>query len=125
MCSIKDVQEEMENFNAALKVHAYAEFDRVSAIAEDQNSDLNDLISNEMVILMEDRDVLTSRLEASKETVDSKIGDKETEIQRTLLEDWRQTETRILEEQHMRNRNIVEEIVNTSQNFKEDIRKVL
>lgn len=76
-----------------------------------------------MIILMEDRDVLTSHLEASKENVDSKIGDKETEIVRTLQDDWRQTETRILEEQHMRNRNIIEEIIKTCENFREDIRK--
>jgi len=37
-----------------------------------------------MIILMEDRDVLTSHLEASKENVDGKIGDKETEIFRTI-----------------------------------------
>ncbi len=51
-----------------------------------------------MIILMEDRDVLTSHLEASKENIDSKIGDKETEIVRSLQDDWRNTETRILEE---------------------------
>ncbi len=37
-----------------------------------------------MIILMEDRDVLTSHLEASKENVDTKISDKENEIVRTL-----------------------------------------
>lgn len=115
----------MENFNAALKVHAYAEFERVSSLTDEQNSELQEQMSNEMIILMEDRDVLTSHLEASKENVDSKIGDKETEIVRTLQDDWKQTETRILEEQHMRNRNIVEEIVKTCDNFREDIRKAL
>lgn len=78
-----------------------------------------------MIILMEDRDVLSSHLEASKENVDSKIGDKETEIVRTLQDDWRQTETRILEEQHMRNRNIIEEVITTAESFREDISKII
>lgn len=80
-------------------------------------------MSDGMILLMEDRDILTSHLEASKENVDSKISDKETEIVRTLQEDWRQTETRILEEQHTRNRNIIEEIIKTCENFREEIRK--
>lgn len=88
----------MENFNAALKVHAYQEFERVSSLTEDQNSELQEQMSDGMIILMEDRDVLTSHLEASKENVDGKIGDKETEIFRTIQEDWKMTETRILEE---------------------------
>jgi len=50
-----------------------------------------------MILLMEDRDVLTSHLDASKENIDTKIGDKESEINRTLQDDWKQTETRILD----------------------------
>ena len=72
----------MENFNAALKVHAYAEFERISALTEEQNAEEN--MSDDLVVLMEDRDILTSHLEASKENVDTKIGDKETEIVKTL-----------------------------------------
>jgi hypothetical protein len=30
----------MENFNGLLKVHAYQEFERVSSLTEDQNSEL-------------------------------------------------------------------------------------
>jgi hypothetical protein len=55
-------------------------------------------MSDGMIILLEDREVLTSHIEASKENVDSKIGDKETEIVRTLQDDWKATETRIIEE---------------------------
>jgi hypothetical protein len=55
-------------------------------------------MSDGMILLMEDRDILTSHLEASKENLDSKISDKETEIVKSLTEDWKQTETRILEE---------------------------
>lgn len=121
---IKDVLEEMDGFNSALKVHAYAEFERVSGLTEDQNSELQEQMSDGMILLMEDRDILTSHLEASKENLDSKISDKETEIVKTLQEDWRQTESRILEEQHTRNRNIIEEIIKTCENFREEIRKL-
>ena len=73
---------------------------------------------------MEDRDILVSHVEASKETVDSKIGDKETEIVRALGDDWKNADNRITEEQHMRNRNIIEEIIKTCEDFREDIRKL-
>jgi len=77
-----------------------------------------------MILLMEDRDVLTSHLDASKENIDTKIGDKESEINRTLQDDWKQTETRILDQQSTRNRNIIEEIIKTCETFKEEIRKL-
>ena len=80
-------------------------------------------LSDGLIMLLEDREVLTSHVEASKENVDSKIGDKETEIVRTLQEDWKTTETRILDAQHMRNRNIVEEVIKTCVDFREDISK--
>jgi len=76
-----------------------------------------------MILLMEDRDVLTSHLDASKENIDTKIGDKESEINRTLQDDWKQTETRILDQQSTRNRNIIEEIIKTCETFREEIRK--
>jgi uncharacterized Zn finger protein len=78
-----------------------------------------------MILLMEDRDVLTSHLDASKENIDTKIGDKESEINRTLQDDWKQTETRILDQQSSRNRNIIEEIIKTCETFREEIRKFL
>lgn len=89
----------MENFNAALKIHALAEFDKFSSQAEDQNPDaLNEMqISDDLVVLLEDREMLTSHVEASKENIDSKISDKETEIVKTIQEDWKMTETRIID----------------------------
>ena len=70
---------------------------------------------------MEDKDILVSHIEASKETVDSKIGDKETQIIKDLTDDWKQTDFRIIEEQHHRNRTVVEEIIKTWEDFREDI----
>lgn len=101
------------------------EYDRIANTEDESGLDQGDQMSNELVLLMEDKDILQSHIEASKETVDSKIGDKETEIQRALGDDWKNTETKILEEQHHRNRNVVEEIIKTCEEFKEDISKFL
>lgn len=55
-------------------------------------------MSDDFLLLMEDKEMLVSHLEASKETVDGKISDKETEIVKALTDDWRTTEQRISEE---------------------------
>ena len=76
-----------------------------------------------MLELLTDKDVLISLLEASKENVDTKIGDKETDINKAVAEEWKSTEFRILEEQHRRNRNVIEEIITTAETFREEIGK--
>jgi hypothetical protein len=55
-------------------------------------------IPDGLVLLMEDKDILMQHLEASRENVDSKIGDKETDINKSLGDDWRNTYTKIQEE---------------------------
>jgi hypothetical protein len=75
-----------------------AEYDRIANMEEDPNGEMQGEMSNELVLMMEDKDILVSHIEASKENVDSKIGDKETEIVKSLSDDWRATDTRIVEE---------------------------
>lgn len=71
----------MENFNGALKTSVYIENERVSQEFEN----IQDTFSDDLFIfLTEDKEVLTSYLEGSKETIDGKIGDKETEIFRVI-----------------------------------------
>lgn len=82
-------------------------------------------MSDNMILLMSDPEVLNQHLEQSKENVDSKIGDQETKIVKELATDWKNTETRILEEQHYRNRTIVQEIIKTCDKFKKEISKCL
>jgi len=95
---IKDVQEEMEQFSVALKAYALQEFERISNIGEDDiNAGDGETMSDNMIILMSDNDTLNQHLEASKENIDSKIGDQETNISKSLQNDWKNTETRILE----------------------------
>ena len=72
---IKEVQDEMEQFSVALKVYALQEFDRIANMEEDQNGGDTESMSDNMIILMGDNDVLNQHLEQSKENVDSKIGD--------------------------------------------------
>lgn len=112
----------MENFNATLRNYAVAEYDRMVNMGEEESqNNIQEELSNDLIILMEDKDILVSHIEASKENVDSKIGDKETEIVKALAEDWKNTENRVLEDQHQRNRNIVEEVIKTCEDFREDI----
>ena len=115
----------MEQFSVALKVYALQEFGRIANMEEDQNGGDTESMSDNMIILMGDNDVLNQHLEQSKENVDSKIGDQETIIVRELTKDWRNTETRILEEQHYRNRTIVQEIIKTCDKYKKEISKCL
>lgn len=65
----------MEQFSVALKVYALQEFDRIANMEEDQNGGDTESMSDNMIILMGDNDVLNQHLEQSKENVDSKIGD--------------------------------------------------
>jgi hypothetical protein len=74
--------------------------------------------------LWSDKDALVAHLEASKENVDSRISEKENEINRKIADDWRNTYTQLLEGQHKRNRNIIEEIVSSCMNFRDEIGKL-
>ena len=65
--------------------------------------------------LFSDKEVLMSALEASRENVENKISDKDTEITKAINEDWALTSNRITEEQQRRNRDIIEEIINSCQ----------
>lgn len=70
---------------------------------------------------MDDADYLNSQLEGSKENIELKVNEVESQIIRELADDWKQTETRIIEDQHHRNRTIVQEIIKTCEKFKKEI----
>lgn len=125
--SIKEVQDEAEKFNQALKAYATTEQEKFSESFEKdgENAEMyQEIKENDALIeLYSDKEILVSALEASRENVDNKISDKDTEITRAISEDWALMSNRITEEQQRRNRDIIEEIINTCQNFKEDIGK--
>jgi hypothetical protein len=70
---------------------------------------------------MDDGDYLNSQLEGSKENIELRVNEIESQIMKDLADDWRQTETRIIEDQHHRNRTIVQEIIKTCDKFKKEI----
>lgn len=74
--------------------------------------------------LWTDKDALVTHLEASKENVDSKISEKENEINRSIADDWKTIHTNLIEAQHRRNRNIIEEVVTSCITFREEIGKL-
>jgi hypothetical protein len=97
---IAEVNQEMEQFSVVLKVYAMQEFDRFANMAEDNANDENNAIADELVELMAEADELNTILEQSKEKIESKINDIESQITRDLNNDWKQTEARIIEAQH-------------------------
>jgi chaperonin cofactor prefoldin len=47
---------------------------------------------------MDDGDYLNSQLEGSKENIELRVNEIESQIMKDLADDWRQTETRIIED---------------------------
>jgi hypothetical protein len=121
---VKEVQSQMDQFSVALKAYALQELDRVNNMGDELDGGEVDQLSNEMIALM-DSDILNQHLEGSKENVEGKIGDQESVITRALQRDWRDTETRITEDQHQRNRTIIKEIISTCDKFRKEISKLL
>lgn len=119
---IQEVNQEMEQFAVALKVYANQEYDRLSHMEEDVGEEGNNL-ADEILEIMGDPDTLNQTLETSKEAIDAKINEVESLIIKELNSDWKNTETRIIDQQHHRNRTIVKEIVKTCDKFKKEISK--
>ena len=61
----------METFNANLRNHALAEFEKFANLEDNPNAEaVQEMMTDGMLLLMEDKDVLISHIEASKENVD-------------------------------------------------------
>jgi hypothetical protein len=120
---IKEVNEIMELFSQDLKVYALAEYDRINSMEEDLSGGDAEQLSDDMIHLMSDSDALIQHLEGSKENVDAKINDVESQVTKELLRDWKNTENRILDHQHHRNRTIVQEVIRTCEKFRKEISK--
>jgi len=99
---IAQVAAEAEQFNTGLRTYAVAEADRFMEQFEKDDVNAEAYIeigdNNELLDLMTDRDALISHLEASKENVDAKINDKDTEITKAIQEDWNAAMSRIQED---------------------------
>jgi chaperonin cofactor prefoldin len=86
---IKEVNEEMLLFSASLKTYALQENERIANMGED--GDLEQM-SDELIVLMSDPDYLNSQLEASKENIELRVNEIESQIIKDLTNDWKSTE---------------------------------
>jgi hypothetical protein len=64
----------MEQFSVALKTYALLEFERFAAMGDEMSQDMESM-PDELITLIAESDILLQHLEASKENIDSKIGD--------------------------------------------------
>ena len=124
---IKDVQEEAANFNDNFRVYANEEFERVNALLNDedkaQEAELEFQNNDTFLELMAEADTLKQVLENSKENLETKIGEKEDQVSKGLTNDWQMTYQNIMEEQHKRNRNVIENIITKCEGFREELGK--
>ena len=58
-----------------------------------------------------------------KEMLALRINKQETEITTALISEWNEMQNKMNEDQHQRNRSIIEEIVNTVKTFEQETRK--
>ena len=117
---IQEVNQEMELFSVSLKAYALQEVERIGNMGDDGDQEP---MTDEFVLLMDDADYLNSQLEGSKENIELRVNDIESQIIKDLTNDWKATEQRITEDQHHRNRTIVQEIIKTCDKFKKEISK--
>lgn len=92
---------EADTFNTALRTYAVAEQDKFMEMLEkeDENAEAQEIADNiPLFEILNDKEILTQHLESSKENVDAKINDKDTEITKAIQEDWNATMSRISED---------------------------
>lgn len=123
-----EVANEMNNFYSELKKYATGEQEKFEA-EYTQFQDKSEMFQeikddDELLELMLDKDNLVQHLDTSKENVGQKVEEKDNEIFKAIQDDWKNTESRIQEEQHRRNRNVVQEIIETANTFRFELGKL-
>lgn len=76
-------------FSVALKAYALLEVERIANMGDDAG---DEPLSNDLIMLMDDADYLNSQLEGSKENIELRINDVESQIMKDLANDWKATE---------------------------------
>ena len=82
-------------FSVALKAYALLEVERIANMGDDAG---DEPLSNDLIMLMDDADYLNSQLEGSKENIELRINDVESQIMKDLANDWKATEQRIIDD---------------------------
>mmetsp|Transcript_8859 Transcript_8859/g.7836 ORF Transcript_8859/g.7836 Transcript_8859/m.7836 type:complete len:566 (+) Transcript_8859:2-1699(+) len=115
----KGVQEDMDKFIVELRDHAYKLNEELNR--EDDNANMTNWDDQDLVQLLYDKETLTQYFEQSKETQENKISEKDNIIRSEINNDWKNTKEELLEEQHDRNRNIIQEIIKLAKDKKKEV----
>ena len=118
---IKEISNQDAQFIVELKDHAQKLQEEFAKDLENDNLDMWNDQNPDLSLLLEDRDMLNQHIESSKDFQEGRIQDKESEINRALTDDWKETMEKLLKEQHDRNRDIVKETIELTQEFREKI----
>lgn len=118
-----DVQEDMNKFIAELRDHAYKLNEDMSR--EDENNLQRWDNEPDLIQLLYDKETLTQYFEQAKENQENKISEKDNIIRSDINNDWKNTKEKIIEEQHDRNRNIIQEIIRMTKERKQQVSKLV
>lgn len=119
----KDVQGDVDKFIEELKGHAYKLNDEINK--EDDNNAINQWEDQDLIQLLYDRETVTQNFEQSKETQENKISEKENIIRSEINNDWKYTKEKLIEDQHNRNRNIIQEIIRMTKERKSNVSNLI
>ena len=72
-----------------------------------------------MMMTFTEQEALVTALEGFKEVFENKIQGVETTINNDIKSDWSKIEAQIKQDQHTRNRDIIQEIVENTDKFKD------
>ena len=118
-----NVQEDVDKFIAELREHAYKLNEDLNR--EDDNANISQWDDQDLLQLLYDKETLTQYFEQSKETQENKISEKDNIIRSDINNDWKKTKEDLLEEQHDRNRNIIQEIIKLAKDKKSEVTRVV
>jgi len=118
-----DVQEDMNKFIAELRDHAYKLNEEMN---KDDENNLNQWENEpDLIQLLYDKETLTQYFEQAKETQENKISEKDNIIRSDINNDWKSTKEKVVEEQHDRNRNIIQEIIKMTKERKMKLQRLI
>ena len=122
----KVITDKATEFHEQLKIHALDEQTDFETRFEQVSKELEEDPENEDLMarleLLGDTETVKGHLEQSREFMENAISKNEKDITRKIKEDIESNLDKISLNQHTRNRNIIKEIIETSQSFKDAIK---
>lgn len=124
-----EVMNEIDQFSSKFIDFAIVEKDRLDSILA-QNEDieldddqLKDFEQDLLAVLIQPKEEIIQMLNNFKEQLSLKINKQDTDITSALIGEWNIMQTKMNEDQHQRNRSIIEEIVQTIERFGQETSK--